>query len=393
MRKNVLKFLVIGAAALASIASAAPGWFIQTDVNQDFRYRLQEDTQDIYKVADDSMKTAHRYRERIRYRLGLTSKINEEFTAGARLATGALNNTKSVTQTLGDSGSTNPFGNQGINLDQAYLSYAPKWVPEVTGKFKAIIGKFDLKEGIYTTTTVAWDSNISLEGKNLNYNYKNLGVEGLDLFANVGSYVLNHVNGISAYSSGTGLGVNANLEVQQLGLKWKILRDYSLETAYTQYAVPFYDNTVISYFGDKAANQIAAKIGANLSVPYFEKVALLYDDFTNPNDNKDNKAKAYGLEFGTAKVAKLGDYSLRYLNRRLEKNLGWDFTDDAHSTKNTEGEQITLVLGLVENVSFTVDYYKFKGIDDTDRDGNDLSDSAKAILNSSSTRFEINVKF
>ncbi|MDR1322895.1 MAG: putative porin, partial [Candidatus Margulisbacteria bacterium] len=138
MEKNVRKIMVIGVVALSSLACAAPGWFVQTDVNQDFRYRLHD-----YK-KDGSENGASRYRERIRYRLGITSKINDEFSVGARLLTGDGTN-KSTTQTL-----DGEFTKKNFNLDQAYLSYAPAWVPSVVGKFKATVGKFDVKEGVYT---------------------------------------------------------------------------------------------------------------------------------------------------------------------------------------------------------------------------------------------------
>ncbi|MDR1114280.1 MAG: putative porin, partial [Candidatus Margulisbacteria bacterium] len=126
MERNVRKILVIGAVALSSLAGAAPGWFVQTDVNQDFRYRLQTDTR------KDAVNDAPRYRERMRYRLGITSKIDDEFAVGARLATGALEDTKSRTDTYGNN---NAFGAADINLELAYLSYSPKWIPSAVGAF------------------------------------------------------------------------------------------------------------------------------------------------------------------------------------------------------------------------------------------------------------------
>ncbi|MDR1998184.1 MAG: hypothetical protein LBQ83_07680, partial [Candidatus Margulisbacteria bacterium] len=239
--------------------------------------------------------------------------------------------------------------------------------------------------------------NISLEGKNLNYTYKDLGAKGLNLFANIGSYVLKTETPAAESATVDGGGYsNANLEIQQLGIQYKIA-NYSIDLAYAQYAIPNWDMANyegIRYDDNKAITEIGAKLGAALSVPYFEKAALLYDDFTNPNiETKENKATAYGIEFGTAKVAKLGDYSLRYLDRSVGQNVGWAFLDDAHAVANTKGSQITLTLGIVENVNFVIDHYAFRGISDTDNNGNELSEYARDKLNTSSTRFELNVKF
>jgi hypothetical protein len=381
MEKNVRKFMVIGAVALSSLACAAPGWFVQTDVNQDFRYRLQTDTQKSYT------NNAPRYRERMRYRLGITSKIDDEFSVGARLATGALEDTKSRTDTYGNN---NAFGAADINLEQAYLSYSPKWIPGVAGAFKATVGKFGLGTGVYTVTPIVWDTNIALEGKNLNYTYKNLGVQDLTLFANIGSYVLKNE---TPPTTATGGYQNAYLEIQQLGFQYKFLKDYSADLAYAQYSVPAYDNanySGIDYSDGKAITEVAVKLGANFSVPGFEKASLVYDEFTNPNmENKDNKATAAGIEFGSKiGLPYLKDYSLKYLDRKIEQNAGWAFYDDAQNVANTKGYQVALTIGLVDNVSFTYDYYTFEALDK-----GDLTDAQVDGLNRSSTRVELNVKF
>ncbi|MDR1324276.1 MAG: putative porin, partial [Candidatus Margulisbacteria bacterium] len=300
---------------------------------------------------------------------------------------------------------------KNFNLDQAYLSYAPAWVPSVVGKFKATVGKFDVKEGVYTVTNGVWDSNISLEGKNLNYTYKDVSVKGLDLFANIGSYVLaGDVNsGSERQGDGTSISGGGSpivLEAKQLGVKWKIA-DYSVETAYAQYAVPAWNISEgtspsgIKTPDDKSLDHIAVKLGANFKVPYFEKVALLYEDIVNHNEigitkSKDGTtsgesdevsnrhASAYGVEFG-AKIGLpyLQDYSLRYLQRKIENGVGWTYMEDAHKDQNTEGSQIALTVGIVDNVSFTIDQYSLKYIDQI----NDSNASWK------DTRFEINVKF
>ncbi|HYA38420.1 MAG TPA: putative porin [Candidatus Methylomirabilis sp.] len=62
--------------------------------------------------------TEDRERLRLRVRLGMTAKVNDETTATARIATGSLTNPVSTTQTLGNS--LDPYQ---VVLDQGYLKY------------------------------------------------------------------------------------------------------------------------------------------------------------------------------------------------------------------------------------------------------------------------------
>ena len=64
--------------------------------------------------------TEDRERLRLRVRLGMTAKVNDETTATARIATGSLTNPASTTQTLGNS-----FDPYQVVLDQGYLKYQP----------------------------------------------------------------------------------------------------------------------------------------------------------------------------------------------------------------------------------------------------------------------------
>jgi len=64
--------------------------------------------------------TEDRERLRLRVRLGMTAKVNDETTATARIATGSLTNPVSTTQTLGNS-----FDPYQVVLDQGYLKYQP----------------------------------------------------------------------------------------------------------------------------------------------------------------------------------------------------------------------------------------------------------------------------
>jgi hypothetical protein len=89
-----------------------------------------------------------RFRPRIRLRLNLRGKINDEFDWGMRLATGSYADSITTNQTLTDFFNRKPF-----SLDQAYVNYKPKTVPglRIQG------GRF---ESPWTFTEMTFDSDL-----------------------------------------------------------------------------------------------------------------------------------------------------------------------------------------------------------------------------------------
>lgn len=74
-----------------------------------------------------------RNRARIRVRMGLDGKLNEDFIGGVALATGTLGDPTTTNETL-----TNFFDRKTIALDRGYITYNPldeKWLSVTGGKF------------------------------------------------------------------------------------------------------------------------------------------------------------------------------------------------------------------------------------------------------------------
>lgn len=76
-----------------------------------------------------------RHRMRLRARLTIRGSVSSEFDWGLRLATGSFADNISTNQTFTDFFNRKPFA-----VDQAYLTYKPKWAPRLQlqgGKFEA----------------------------------------------------------------------------------------------------------------------------------------------------------------------------------------------------------------------------------------------------------------
>jgi hypothetical protein len=79
-------------------------------------------------------QTPDRYRARVRLRIGVEGKLNEDFIGGFQLATGTTENDP-VSTNFTDS---QFFSRKPIGVDKAYINYQPvahKWVTLTAGKF------------------------------------------------------------------------------------------------------------------------------------------------------------------------------------------------------------------------------------------------------------------
>lgn len=373
---------------LVSVSFAASNWFVNTEFKQDFRYRWQEEKQEAVRNSAGDKYT--RYRERIRYRFGFETKANDEMNFAGRLATAGWGSEDplSTNDTLGE---RDGFTKDSILLDQAYLRYVPAWIASEYGAFTAALGKFDIKDGIYTITDIQWDSDISLEGKNLNYSYK--GIDSLELFANVGNYIVKESKEYDDYV----------IAVQQLGLKYQFLPAYGLEAAGTKvYRTRVNSDDVTSMsLGRASVDTRALKVNIDtqmLGLPFIERVSLLWEEYVNGNYAKRNMGNANGLEIGTQKLSKLGDWSLRGLNRQLGAQTGWTLGDSdvyggavgSTAGLNTKGTELELKLAIAENATFSIDQYLIDVMNNGYSAAGNL-DNDKGFQRL--TQFDISVKF
>lgn len=126
--------------ALAQAADDLPLWLVNTKFSGDFRYRNE---------GIDAEGSQARFRNRIRYRLGMETIINDKINVGARFASGA-GEARSTNQDLQDDLSAKP-----IHLDRAYMEVKPCthwWL--TAGKYA----------NPFTATDLHWDADVNFEG-------------------------------------------------------------------------------------------------------------------------------------------------------------------------------------------------------------------------------------
>lgn len=131
-------------------AQAAASWTDKVSLKGDLRLRYEN--VDIEGVADD------RNRDRLRARLGVTAKPQDDLELGLRLSTTDNNSPRSGNQTLGDGNSSKDFA-----LDLAYFKWtAMQGLAISGGKFQNVLYRPGQQQ-------MLWDSDWNPEGMGLAY--------------------------------------------------------------------------------------------------------------------------------------------------------------------------------------------------------------------------------
>jgi hypothetical protein len=128
-----------------------PLWVNSIKFFGDLRYRHEQ--------INDDAASEQRDRNRIRARIGLKAKINDEIDAIFRVASGSSDTPTSTNQSLGDEG-RDSFSSKDIWLDWAYFD----WHPDFTPGLNVYGGK--MKQPFYSVgkNELMWDGDLSPEG-------------------------------------------------------------------------------------------------------------------------------------------------------------------------------------------------------------------------------------
>lgn len=121
-------------------------WIEKINLYGDFRYR--------YEYIDAEGSSSDRHRNRIRARIGLEGKVNNEMTYNVRIASGS-DDPVSTNQTL-DGG----FSSKDIWLDRAYL----QWQPASLDGWTFLFGKMGNPFHKVGKNQLIWDDDLNPEG-------------------------------------------------------------------------------------------------------------------------------------------------------------------------------------------------------------------------------------
>jgi len=313
--------------------SQIPEWVKNLKLKGDFRL--------MYQWQDNSHT---RERARIRLRVGVVTKPNDDFEIGFGLATGG-SDPRSRNVTLDSS-----FEGKDIKLDYAYAEYSGiKGLTVWGGKYKGI------KKAIWRPSDLLWDSDLRPEGIGIKLNYH-------PMFANTGVWILNEVKN----------GADALIFYIQPGIKWNITQNAGFKIALAYYntnsvkghtldhssGTNTFENGGLKYDYDVWAPSIEVEF-KNL-VEFVPCITLFGDYVNNPDPDSENQGYLIGLKLGNKKIKKFGNWQFKYVYRRLEKDAWLDvFPDsDAYGGKTgIKGHETEFKFGLTKNLVLELDYY------------------------------------
>lgn len=363
------------------------------------------DGSDEFLVTDED-----RIRERVRLRLNLDAKINDQFTTKVRVTTGNTTNPVSTNQTLGE-------GNNryDIVLDQAYIKFQGSsgkplsWLTAYAGRMP----------NPWHSTDLVWDNDLGFEGLAATGKFS-LG--GNDLYGQLHGdkevYLTLGAFPLEEYS----LSSNRDkwLFGGQLGTKWKFANQSSLNlsAAYYNYVNVQADptpkdvdeflasrpeslqkgNSLFSVFSPFDANlndlsfdddrfyALAAdydliNLTAQFDYAYFAPYHLIFtaDYVKNLGYSSSEVAERIGaevetgdvgyhlrLDFGWPRIAHFGHWNIFAAYKHLERDAVLDaFTDSNFHLGGTdaEGWEIGGNLGIAKNTWLSLTYLSANEID------------------------------
>jgi hypothetical protein len=219
-----------------------------------------------------------RIRERIRVRLNLEGRVNQDFVAGLSLASGAITDPTSTNETL-----TNALERKTVSFDRGYITYNPqdhKWLTLTGGKFAYT----------WIRTNQTFDPDINPEGfsEKLSFNFKdqvfkNVTFTGMQVLFNeinrptsgatcAAGFCTNGGNNTGADSFAAGGQVSVKL---QLGKRISMTPSYSVLNWRNENAL--LNNAVSGVAGAFAPNGLTNSTVTSAGVPRFLS-RFLYSD-------------------------------------------------------------------------------------------------------------------
>lgn len=366
-------------------AYTAPTWSQNIKLKGDLRYRTQTD----WGKPDRPQNV--RVRQRMRSRIGLDGRVNDQISGGVRLATGSDNKANSTNQTLTDN-----FSKKAVWFDMFYVLWQPKLSPEI-GEAKVWGGKFS---NPFQSTEIMWDPDINPEGTAVQYTSPTFFQDSVptNFYANTGAFWL----GESA-----AWGADPMLWAAQVGFNSLVYTEWdtTLDFSVTNYNFVNNDYKAITFAaGDNQGIatmfndvdlllQLDSKRFMSVEVPWG-----VYTDFIDNTNERTQTAFCLGGYLGQKKPKAAGDWKGWFEYRSLDRNSVPDWMPDSdffgytpygvptEGGTNTRGINMGLQYAVYKDTVLNLEYYYTTPISVNKVTG--YQDSPYQLL-----QMDVNVKF
>jgi hypothetical protein len=342
---------VAAAPAATSAADApkprAPDWTDRVTVKGDVRYRYEFTSDETTNAA--GVQAADRYRDRIRARLNVDAKVNDEVTLGIGIASGENGDPRSSNQTL-----TGVFNRKAFDLDLAYVD----WKFASFGNL--ILGK--MKQPFFKPSQSAYfDSDVNPEGVAVTFNRGNW-------FGSAYGYTISEISGaentVTADTMLYGGQIGARLPIGSSNLTLAVMY-YDLAAGKGR--APFFNpapggangNTLVGTPAVLANDFRVVDLAAEYAFKLGNMPMLLWADATQNQGADDNdEAFSGGVTFGKASNPGSWEFGVGYYSVEADAVFGQIFESDfANGLTDSEGMIIRGGYALQRNWTINATYF------------------------------------
>lgn len=322
-------------------------WPLRIKISGDIRVRHEDKQSDTQGVRES--------RQRIRARLAIAAKINDEVDAGFRLVT--TGGRRSTNQDL-----EGGFLGKRVFFDRAFINWHPDFAPGT----HLIVGKipqpwYSLNQGLI------WDTDINPEGLAVTYQ-KNF--ETVNMKATAGYFIVEDGKNLVANSEdNNGFSEDQKLFHGGVSGEIKLTETVKGSIGFNSY---IYDDAIGNDVGNLNTDAEMYELAGKLDIKTTWLPIRLYGQYViNAAASDGNQNVAWLAGIGT----QYKNLSLNYNYRDTEEDAVVDsFNDADFSGSNTasRGHKIKLGYKISKNFSTAITYYSAKEYGENNVKGNDV---------------------
>ena len=361
----------------ADAKTKAPDWTDRVTLKGDLRYRYEFVSDETSNLAG-VQATADRYRDRIRARLGLDARVNDEVTLGFQIATGENQDPRSANQTL-----TGIFARKTFDLDLAFVDW------KIASGTNLILGK--MKQPFFKPAgSYYFDNDVNPEGLAVTYSRG-------QLFGSAYGFVVNEISGAentrTADTTLYGAQVGARLPVGSNNLTVSAMY-YDLAAGKGR--SPFFagnpnGNTVINTLaGPVLRNDFrVVDLGAEFTTKFGSYPFTIWADLAQNQGADDNEdAFSAGVQFGKLGSPGTFEFGLGYYSIEADAVFGQVVESDyANGFTDSDGFVLRAGWALKRNVALNATYFL------NDRNMDIANAAGETDVDFDRFQFDVNVKF
>lgn len=322
-------FLIAGFVAVIGINTAVAGeWYDSVKVGADLRYRYESIVQEKDHVVGTDVETydTSRDRQRIRFRLKVEGKVNDNWEIKTQLATGNQG-IDSTNETLDGA-----YANKAFDLDEAYAEGKLFGVEEPI--VTAFLGKMSNPLVNPGKDQLLWDGDVTPEGIAARFE---MPAGDMKVFANAAGFWLDEVSSsIDTMSYSIQAGVETKLSDIDLTVGGGL---NAITNAYQTYGI----NMNVG----EAFVELSTKLGGEkLAVfAHYAQNGGAADDEATANgateaEKVDTSAMAFGVKYGKAKNE--GSYEVSAMYKKYGNGFEWKYSDSDFANAEMDSSGIVL---------------------------------------------------